>query len=158
VHWTFRMAPYLAIFWLILSGHYSFLLLALGAVSIALVCWIQTRTEATDSDYLPARMAAELPWYSLWLGREILVSSVAVLRRVWSPRLAVQPAIGFTPTLGMSALSQAIYANSITLTPGTLSLTVDDEKIEVHGLMDADIAQLETGAMLRRIRHLDRAA
>jgi multicomponent Na+:H+ antiporter subunit E len=151
------MAPYLAIFWLVLSGHYSFLFMALGAASLAIVCWIQVRADAADPDYLPARMAAALPWYSLWLGKEVLLSSVAVLRRIWSPRLTVRPAMGFTPTPGISVLSQVIYANSITLTPGTLSLTVDDEGIEVHGLMAADIEQLEAESMLRRIRQLDRA-
>ncbi|MPY81428.1 MAG: cation transporter, partial [Actinophytocola sp.] len=48
-----------------------------------------------------------------------------------------------------------IYANSITLTPGTLSLTVDDNGVEVHSLKASDIGELQAGEMHGRVRRLE---
>ena len=152
MHGVLRPAPLLGAFWLVLSGHYSPLFLGLGMLSVALVCWISLRTDVTG---IPLRLALRLPRYLFWLGKETLLSSLGVVRRVWSPGLTLQPAMGITPSRNMSVLSQVIYANSITFTPGTLSLTVDDEGIEVHALRAADIADLDAGEMLSRIRHLE---
>jgi multicomponent Na+:H+ antiporter subunit E len=59
------------------------------------------------------------------------------------------------PTPGLPELSQVIYANSITLTPGTLSLRVDDDGIEVHSLDPAGLRELRAGGMRDRVRKLE---
>ncbi|MFD0852316.1 Na+/H+ antiporter subunit E, partial [Actinomadura adrarensis] len=65
------------------------------------------------------------------------------------------PAVGTVPARELSDVSEVIYANSITLTPGTLSLSVDDEDIEVHALQADGIDDLRGGAMLDRVRRLE---
>jgi multicomponent Na+:H+ antiporter subunit E len=62
--------------------------------------------------------------------------------------------VATTSSADLSELSQMVYANSITLTPGTLSLDVGEEHIEVHSLDPAGIKDLHSGAMLRRVRRL----
>jgi multicomponent Na+:H+ antiporter subunit E len=151
---TLSLAALLAGFWLVLSGHYTPLLLVLGAGSVGLVVWLVHRMGIVDHESVPLRPAPRLPRYFWWLAGEILRSSVSVTRQVWSPRRALRPAIGVVPTPGLPELSQVIYANSITLTPGTLSLRVDDEGIEVHSLDPAGIGQLRGGGMLARVRKL----
>lgn len=155
MRWITRTGPLLAIFWLVLSGHFNPLFLSLGALSVGLVCWISLRSENTSRGNIPPRMVLRLPAYFLWLGMEVLRSSLAVTRLVWSPRPTLRPAMGVTPAERLSALGQATYANSITFTPGTLALTVDDDGIEVHSLKEADIAHLRAGQMLRRVRRLE---
>jgi multicomponent Na+:H+ antiporter subunit E len=152
---TLSLAALLAGFWLVLSGHYTPLLLVLGAGSVGLVVWLVHRMGIVDHESVPLRPAPRLPRYFWWLAGEILRSSVSVTRQVWSPRRALRPAIGVVPTPGLPELSQVIYANSITLTPGTLSLRVDDDGIEVHSLDPAGLRELRAGGMRDRVRKLE---
>jgi multicomponent Na+:H+ antiporter subunit E len=144
----------LAAFWLALSGRYTVLLLALGAASVALVVWISQRMEIVDEEQ-PIHATASLPRYTVWLVGQVLIAALRVARLVWSPRPALRPVVGRTNAAGMSHLAQTIYANSITLTPGTLSMTVDDESVEVHSLQPSGLEELRRGAMLSRVRRLE---
>lgn len=146
------MTPLLAIFWMVLSGHVEPLLLTLGALSIAVVCWLARRA-GLDQHYCPAvSVALRLPRFFLWLAVKVLVSAFAVVRRVWSPRLDLRPVVAPTPARDMPDLLLVVYANAITMTPGTLSLDVADDRIEVHSLEPAGVDELRQGAMLRQVR------
>ncbi|WP_102144964.1 Na+/H+ antiporter subunit E [Mycobacterium hubeiense] len=149
----FPMVPLLAAFWLILSGHIEPRMLALGAGSIIVVCAMTWRAEVYQHYDLTVPFLLRLPRFFLWLGVQVLVSSLAVVRKVWSPRLALRPVVAAIPAHALPELTQVTYANAITLTPGTLSLDVSDRLIRVHGLDKADIDALRDGAMLRRLPH-----
>jgi multicomponent Na+:H+ antiporter subunit E len=144
----------LAAFWLVLSGHYTPLLIALGTASVALVVWISQRMEIVDEEQ-PIHVTLGLPRYAWWLGWQVLKSAVTVARLVWSPSPNLRPVVGPVPAEGMSHLAQTIYANSITMTPGTLSMNVDDEFVEVHSLQPAGLEDLRRGAMLERVKRLE---
>lgn len=150
------LVPPLAAFWLLLSGHYTALLLVLGLLSVVVVTWLVCRMVAADGVDVALRPSLRAPLYAAWLVGQILTSSLAVLRQVLSPRLAPRPAVGPTPTDGLSETATVAYANSITLTPGTLSLQVDDASIEVHALRESDLEDLRAGGMRERLRHLER--
>ena len=149
------MVSPLALFWLVLSGHYTLLLIVLGSVSVALVCWLSWRADFPEREDVALPLSPRLPRYVLWLGKEVLVSAVAVVRKVWSPRQELRPVVDVTPSSDMTVVTQVIYANSITLTPGTLSLDVDEDRIEVHGLDAGDAEALRDGEMMRRARGLE---
>lgn len=155
MRWVPRLAPLLAAFWLVLSGHFTPLLLALGALSVVLVVAIIRRMDVIDHESLPFHLRLRTSRYCVWLAGKILQSALAVARQVWSPRRTPRPAVDAVPTGDLPELSQVIYANSITLTPGTLSLSVGDEGIEVHGLQESDVAELQAGGMLGRVRRLE---
>jgi multicomponent Na+:H+ antiporter subunit E len=155
VRWTVGVVPPLALFWLVLSGHYTGLLLTLGGVSVALVCWVSWRAAFPERESVAFPLSPRLPRYALWLVKEVLVAAFAVVRRVWSPRPDLRPVVAWTPSEDLSVLSQVVYANSITLTPGTLALDVDEDRIEVHGLDRGDVDDLRAGRMLRRVRALE---
>lgn len=144
----------LAAFWLVLSGHYTAFLLAAGAASIALVVWISQRMEIVDEEQ-PIHLTLSLPRYVAWLAVQMLVAAMRVARLIWSARPALRPVVGQVPAENMSHLAQTIYANSITLTPGTLAMTVDDASVEVHSLQPAGLDDLRRGAMLTRVRRLE---
>jgi multicomponent Na+:H+ antiporter subunit E len=155
MQWIFRTALLLAVFWSVLSGHYTPLFLILAMLSIALVVWICWRAGFAGPDGVAWSVSPRLPLYLLWLGKEVLVSSITLARTVWAPRAAVRPVIDTAPAQDMSVVSQVVYANSITLTPGTVSLDVGDEEIEVHSLSAQNIKALHTGAMAERVRRLE---
>lgn len=144
----------LMLFWLVLSGHYTLLLLLLGAGSVALVAWIAHRMEIVDHEQ-PLHATIGLPGYVFWLAGQIGLAAMTVTRLVWAPRLALHPSVDQVPADGMSPLAQVIYANSITLTPGTLSISVDDESVLVHSLQPSGIAALREGAMRTRAHRLE---
>lgn len=144
----------LAAFWLALSGHYTALLISVGAASVVLVIWISNRMEIVDEEQ-PIHITLSLPRYTGWLMIQILIAAWRVARLVWSPRPALRPLVGIVPAEDLSHLAQAIYANSITLTPGTLAMTVDDDSVEVHSLQPAGLDDLRRGAMLDRVRRLE---
>jgi multicomponent Na+:H+ antiporter subunit E len=142
------------VFWLVLSGHFEPLLLTLGAFSVAVVCWLTWRADLDQHHGVTVRFALCLPLFSLWLGTKVLVAALAVVRKVWSPRLVLRPVVAPTPARDLPELSQVVYANAITLTPGTLSLNIADDRIEVHSLEPAGVDELRDGAMLSQVRRL----
>lgn len=150
-----RPALPLAAFWLLLSGHFTVLLLAFGVLSVLVVVVIIRRMYIVDGTYFRLRLPARAPLYAGWLVWQVVLSSIAVLRQVWSPRLAPCPAVGTTPTEDLSEVGTVAYANSITLTPGTISLQVSGSDIEVHALRGADLDELRSGGMLERLRRLE---
>lgn len=152
-----RTATLLAAFWLVLSGHYTPLYLIFGVVSVAVVCWLVQRADLRSGDDAALSMALRLAWFLPWLAKEVLVSSVVVARVVWSPRLRLSPAVEVAPARELSVLAQVLYANSITLTPGTLSLHLDDDGVEVHALQADGLETLLTGRMLGRVRRFEAA-
>lgn len=142
-------------FWLVLSGHFTPLFFALGALSVAVVGWLTHRADLRVREGSAFSFTLRLLWYLPWLVKEIVVSAVAVVRKVWSPRPALRPGVEATPSAGLPVLSQVVYANSITLTPGTLSIHLDDEHIDVHSLDTASLEDLHSGRMLRQVRRLE---
>ncbi len=144
--------------WLLLSGHFEPLLLTLGAFSCLLVVLIALRMEVIDHESHPLHLTPRLPLYWIWLLWEIVKSNLAVARLILAPRLSISPTVVRVTATQKSDLGRVIFANSITLTPGTVSMSLDDDQIEVHALTNGMADQLETGAMDRRVTRLEGAA
>lgn len=153
---TASLVVLLAAFWLLLSGHVDPLLIVLGAGSVLVVIWLVARMSIVDHESVPVHLGLGLPRYCGWLAGRILTASVTVARQAWSPRLSLTPAVERTPADELSELSRVIYANSIILTPGTLSLSVRDDGIDVHSLRRSDLVELHGAAMLDRVGRLER--
>jgi len=140
--------------WLLWSGHYTALLLALGAASCVLVLLLARRTGFFDADVYSLHLGPRLPRFWLWLLEEIVISNVAVARTVLRRRLDIEPTLVTVDASHLPAAVQATLANAITLTPGTVSLDVDRGKIEVHCLTREIAEQLRDGEMVRRATRL----
>jgi len=141
--------------WLLWSGHYSLLLLALGALSCAGVTWLAVRCSFFSKDAYSLHLIPRLPRFWGWLLMEIVKSNFAVAKVVLDPRLPISPRIVTVDVRGLPAVTQATFANAISLTPGTLSIDVNLDRVEVHCLTRASASDLESGKMLRRARKLD---
>jgi multicomponent Na+:H+ antiporter subunit E len=146
----------LAVFWLINSGHFEPLLLGLGAFSILLVAYINLRKLALDGRYEPpVLLSPRLPGYLWWLAIEIVKSNLDVVRRVWQRKPDLSPVVFTLPVRPMNELVRTLYANSITLTPGTVTLEVTPENFEVHALTREAADGLLEGEMERRVSRLE---
>jgi multicomponent Na+:H+ antiporter subunit E len=148
---------FLAIIWLLLSGHYTPLLLGLGAASCLLVWYISERMDLVDHEEHPLHLRPiRLILYWLWLGGEVVKSNIDVARRIIDPDLPIQPKLLKVRTSQRTELGQVIYANSITLTPGTVSIDLEGYEIEVHALAADPAEALLAGEMDRRVSAVER--
>lgn len=149
------LAAMLFALWLLLSGHYEPLLLGFGLASTAFVVWIARRMEVVDREGHPAHLGPAIVTYWPWLLLEILKSNLDVARRILDPRLPISPTLVRIRALQRTELGQVVFANSITLTPGTVSVELADGFVEVHALTAEGAAALQGGAMNRRVAALE---
>lgn len=141
--------------WLLLSGFFEPLLLALGLVSCLLVVAIALRMEVIDHEGHPIHLGPKSPGYWLWLGWQIVLANLDVARRVLDPALPISPTVIKLKTSQKSELGQVIYANSITLTPGTVALLIRGDEITVHALSREAAEDLAAGDMDRRVSAME---
>lgn len=149
---SLSLALALAVLWMLLSGHLEVLILAFGVLSIGFVVWLSARMHIIDGESYPFGLIPRLSgFYWPWLLKEIVKSSIDVSRRVFGPAADVRPVVFDVPARLSSDLGRVIYANSITLTPGTVSLNVSDDAIHVHALHPDVARDLRDSGMDARI-------
>ena len=140
--------------WVLWSGYLKPLLLGLGALSCLLTVWIVRRMGYFDDENFAFHYDWRLLGFWAWLGREVVVSSIEVARIVLRPRLVVEPRVVNIDGSGLGPVDLALLGNSITLTPGTLTLDVHEGRLLVHALTADGAAALESGEMQRRVAAL----
>lgn len=145
----------LAAIWLLASGHYSPLMLSFGAASCLLVVALSVRMGIVDEEALPVRMIPRALVYTPWLVKEVLLANLDMARLILSPRVSISPRIVRVTPSQKTDLGRILYANSITLTPGTVSILVDASAITVHAITREAAEALETGEMDRRVTRLE---
>ena len=138
--------------WLLLSGFFdSLLLLGLGVLSCVIVVLIANRMDVIDHEGVPIHLGWRILTYWLWFTVEIVKANLDVARRILDPKLPIYPVLVRVKASQASELGQVIYANSITLTPGTVSILVEDGEILVHAIAKELAEDLESGEMDRRV-------
>jgi len=150
------LAVLLAAAWLLWSGLFKPLLLGLGLFSCALVLLISKRMRLFDTDILELRFMTRLLSFWAWLGREIVRSSLEVTRTVLDPKLPISPTVAEFDSNCDHPVDRAILGNSITLTPGTLTLSIDGQRFTVHALTEDGAREMMAGEMDRRVSELRR--
>ncbi|MEO1027653.1 MAG: Na+/H+ antiporter subunit E [Pseudomonadota bacterium] len=140
--YTIGLALMLAVTWLAFSGHYTPLLLWLGAVSILISVALALRLEIVDREGAPYFRLVGLALYMPWLLWEIAKANYLVVRACLKAEMDIRPTLVKIKTGCESDLSKTLFANSITLTPGTVTIAVDGDKLLVHALYE-DAAQPE---------------
>lgn len=148
------VSVFLFVFWVLLSGHFTPLMLGFGVTSVLLVMWLLRRMDAVDGEPGTLSPGIGLIAYGFWLGRCVIRSNIDMARRIWDPALPIQPAWTRLDVHVSTPLQKTLYANSITLTPGTLTTDVCDGHFMIHSLSKGCAAELRGGEMERRIRRL----
>jgi multicomponent Na+:H+ antiporter subunit E len=157
VRYAFDLFVVLFAAWLVWSGHYVPLLITLGALSCLGMVALCVRMRIVDREAAPMVFPHRALVYLPWLMWQIVKANIHVALRILHPRLPIHPNIVRVRPSQRTDMGRVIYANSITLTPGTLSLHVSDQRIVVHALTEESAADLrqEPGSMDRRITRLE---
>lgn len=136
--------------WVIFSGVFSVLYFSLGVLSCLTVVFFYN-TMYKDKANKIMISAFYTVTYLLWLIKEITKSSLDVSLRMWKLDPAISPTISWIPVKFNDDVAFTIYANSITLTPGTVTIGTKKGMIYVHSLTEGCMEELKGGNMLNRV-------
>jgi multicomponent Na+:H+ antiporter subunit E len=151
-----NLGLFLFAIWLLLSGHYTPLLLVAGLLSVLLVVGIATRIDLVDRETHYVLLQPSTLLYWVWLGREVVKSSIDVTRCILDPKLPISPTVIRVKASQRTDLGRTTHANSITLIPGTVSMDLDADTITVHALNRRYAKELESGDMDRRVSAVEK--
>jgi multicomponent Na+:H+ antiporter subunit E len=141
-------------FWLLLSGHYDLFHLSLGLICSLLVAFI-SHDLLIENISAPKRIrkARRFISYVPWLIYQIVLANLHVAYLVLNPK-AIDPRIVRFKTRLKSQFSMVTLGNSITLTPGTITMDIIDGEFYVHALSKKVADDLLSGEMERRVAHV----
>ena len=158
---TFLTSIFMVALWLMLSGIYKPMLIGFGIVSVALVMVIVRRMDQVDGDHVRISIKPiQFFFYVLWLFIEIAKSNWRVTKIVLARTMPIRQNLFAVPYSQTSDLGQVIFANSITLTPGTLTIETETGDFLIHALsydptdmdaladMDRRVTGIENGAAI----------
>ncbi len=148
---TFSLFLVLFVTWLLLSGIWDPFLIASGAVASLLVVVLAYRMDMVDSEGHPIQLTWRLFLFLPWLAGQIARSNLAVTKIVFSSLSKLNAGAGMVPASQKTTVGLVSFANSITLTPGTVSLSVYPDEIYVHALDRSGLEELRGGEMDRRV-------
>ncbi len=143
--------------WIAFSGYFDFLLLSFGVLSVLIVLYTLRRMRIIDETPIKFQVNAfKLMTYCLWLIKEILKSNLIVTKTILSPKIKVKQNMFNVPLFPKSEAAQVIFANSITLTPGTITVETKKNSLLVHALNFSDNTEDEIVNMGNRVRDCER--
>ncbi len=154
----------LAAVWLSLSGPYTvheWLILIFGLVSVGFVWRLYLaldRAAGGDSEFFRASSWLRLPRFLVAFALKVAAANLHTTKLILSPRIELHPRLRRVTASQKTSFGQVLYANFITLTPGTITLDLRDDELLVYALdaeseadvmdgsMDRDVLRLEGGA------------
>jgi len=151
------LAGFLFAFWLALSGQYTPALIAAGIGSTTLCVYVALRARVADAEGHPIHLFLGALTYFPWLAWEIAKSAWAVTKIIINPSLPISPTMMVVKVSQRTPLGVNIYANSITLTPGTITVGVNGGELTVHALVKDGADDLQSGDMDRRVSQFEGA-
>ena len=149
------LAVALFLFWLALSGHYTPVLMTAGAAASVLCVLAALRMDIADAEGHPVHLLGRFVTFFPWLLREIAKSAWAVTKIVVHPRLPISPTMTRVRASQRTSVGMVTYANSITLTPGTITTGVKGDVLTVHALVREGALDLEAGGMDARVTRFE---
>jgi len=141
--------------WLLMSGHYETLIIIFGVGSCLAAVLVGRRMDIVDHEGHPLQLSWKLPRYWLWLAVQIVKSNVDVAFRCILPGNRIAPCVVTASTTQKTSVGVVTYANSITLTPGTIAMRTWDHEIEVHALTRSAADDVLTGDMDTRVDEIE---
>lgn len=142
-------------FWLALSGHYTQFLIGVGVACAALCVFVASRMGAVDREAHPVHLLGRALTYFPWLIWEIVKSAWSVAKIIVNPKLPISPTMTVVEASQRTSVGIVTYANSITLTPGTITTGVKGNRLTVHALVADGADDLEAGGMDARVKQFE---
>ena len=147
----------LTVSWLVWSGLYKPLLIGLGAFSCMLSVYLANRMGFFRHQKDLLSLIPRLPGYWLWLLKEIIVSSLEVAKLILKPSMPISPTVVVLTAENQTDVGQVIFGNSITLSPGTVTLDLHEGQILIHCLTSESAKELQKGEANRRAAALEKS-
>ena len=139
--------------WLLMSGHYNVLIVSLGIISCAFCVYVAKRGKLIDDEGLPIFFMPRLLNYLIWLFKEILKSNLSTAKVIINGK--VEPETFTVKTSQVTDVAKVTYANSITLTPGTVTTKIQKGVFEVHALNSDFGNDVRTNEMDNKVTWLE---
>lgn len=140
-----------------MSGIYKPLTMGLGAASVLVVIWVTIRMNAVDGDKIEVRIKpVAFILYIFWLLVEIAKANLAVTKVILSRKMPLRQHLFTVPYTQKTDLAQVIFANSITLTPGTISVETEPGHFLVHAVAYSEDDDTALADMDRRVSATER--
>ncbi len=138
--------------WLLMSGVYKPLVIGFGVASVLLAVYVVRRMDAVDGEHLEIRLRPFGSFgYLGWLMVEIAKANWAVTKIILSPAMPIRQHLFEVPNSQGTDLGRVIFANSITLTPGTISVETEDNHFLVHAVDYGDATMGDLADMDARV-------
>lgn len=144
----------LAALWLAISGVYKPVILLLGVASVGLVVWLSARMQVIGDEHDPLSFGLRLPIFWIWTLGEIIKANLHVARLTLHPK-RISPHIVTVPMEQRSSVAKVVFGNTCTLTPGTVTLLLDREKLVAHALDQESAEALISGRLARKVAWLE---
>lgn len=141
--------------WLLLSGLFTTLLLGLGVGSVIAVVWIAHRMDVIDHEGHPIHLTARAVFFWPWLLKKIIKANFDIARVIVSRKMPIDPTVIRVKATQETELGQVVYGNSITLTPGTVTIDIDKDIMTIHALTLDAAEGLMSGEMDRRVTNME---
>ena len=141
------------VIWLLLSGHYDPLLLTLGVLSCITCLYVTWKAKFIDEEGLPLHLLIRLPIYTVWLFKEIIKANIDTAKIIIFNN--PDPQNFRVKSSQKTEAGRVTYANSITLTPGTVTTVLDGDILEVHSLSSDMADVVKSGAMDKKVSWLE---
>ena len=141
------------VIWLLLSGHYDPLLLALGVLSCITCLYVTWKAKFIDEEGLPLHLLIRLPIYTVWLFKEIIKANIDTAKIIILNN--PDPQNFRVKSSQKTEAGKVTYANSITLTPGTVTTELDGDILEVHALSSDMADDVKSGVMDKKVSWLE---
>ena len=139
--------------WLLMSGHYNVLIVSLGIISCAFCVYVAKRGKLIDDEGLPIFFIPRLSNYLIWLFKEILISNLNTAKVIINGK--VEPETFTVKVSQVTDVAKVTYANSITLTPGTVTTKMQKDVFEVHALNSDFGNDVRTNEMDKKVTWLE---
>ena len=146
---------FVALFWLLLSGYFKTLLLIFGAGSLLFTLYLSGRMRVIDKEAAPVHLLPRAVTFWPWLIWEMIKSAWTVAKIIVNPSLPISPTMTVVRPSQKTDVGVSIYANSITLTPGTITTGATSNLLTVHALTREGALDLEGGGMDARVTQFE---
>ena len=141
-------------FWLLMSGHYTVLITSLGVISCLLCVYLTIKGNFLDNETIPIYFFPRLIQYTIWLIKEIFISNITTAKVILSQ--SEEPELFSVKATQKTNEGKVTYANSITLTPGTVTTQIKDNVFEVHALTKEFGDDVRSSEMDRMVTWLEK--
>ncbi len=148
----------LFLFWIIFNGNITVEIIAFGLVISAVILLFMCKflDYSLKKELMLYRLAPQLIAYMFVLLWEVVKANVATAAIILNPKVKSEPKLFHFPSPLKTTLCRVILANSITLTPGTITVKLDDDGTFVIHCLDMDLAEgIEDSVFVRRLKKIE---